>query len=122
MPIRTVVNKKWIVQQWLIILSLSMSGIFLATEFVFSSNENRSNSASQDVSASSRSVRSERAPQSSNPLSGTPTPLEDEDPTPPPAPSDPGGAVPIDGGLGILLAAGVGYGVKRIYKNRKGQN
>jgi hypothetical protein len=26
---------------------------------------------------------------------------------------------PIDGGLGILLAAGVGYGAKRLRKNRK---
>lgn len=36
---------------------------------------------------------------------------------------DPGGgadaAVPIDGGLSILLAAGVGYGVKKIRDERK---
>jgi len=34
---------------------------------------------------------------------------------------DPGGdpAAPIDGGLSILLAAGVGYGVKKIRDSRK---
>ena len=30
----------------------------------------------------------------------------------------PAGA-PIDGGLGILLALGVGYGAKKLYKSRK---
>ena len=39
----------------------------------------------------------------------------------PPAPPAPGsgapmgGAAPIDGGLAILLAAGIGYGAKKIY-------
>jgi len=32
--------------------------------------------------------------------------------------SDPKGA-PIDGGLGILLALGAGYGSLKLYKNRK---
>jgi hypothetical protein len=33
---------------------------------------------------------------------------------------DPGGdPTPIDGGLSLLLAAGVGYGAKRLRKNRK---
>jgi len=32
----------------------------------------------------------------------------------PPPPGD----TPIDGGLGLLLAAGVGYGIKK-YRNRK---
>ena len=31
----------------------------------------------------------------------------------------PSGAVPVDGGLGLLLAAGVGYGVKKAYNSRK---
>lgn len=31
----------------------------------------------------------------------------------------PGGGVPVDGGLGLLLAAGVGYGVRKAYKYRK---
>jgi hypothetical protein len=31
----------------------------------------------------------------------------------------PGGGVPVDGGLGLLLAAGVGYGVRKAYNYRK---
>lgn len=47
---------------------------------------------------------------------------------PPPPPGDPstgggGGPVgegaPIDGGLGILLALGAGYGALRLYRSRK---
>jgi hypothetical protein len=33
---------------------------------------------------------------------------------PPPTPVD----IPIDGGLGFLLAAGVAYAAKKLYKNR----
>ncbi len=36
----------------------------------------------------------------------------------PPAPAD----VPIDGGLSLLLAAGVGYGIKKYRDQRKKQN
>ena len=38
-------------------------------------------------------------------------------PPPPPPPQDT--EVPFDGGLSILIAAGVGYGVKRIKSERK---
>ncbi len=31
----------------------------------------------------------------------------------------PGGGVPVDGGLGLLLAAGVGYGVRKGYKAKQ---
>jgi hypothetical protein len=31
----------------------------------------------------------------------------------------PGGGVPVDGGLGLLLAAGVGYGVRKAHNSRK---
>ena len=42
-------------------------------------------------------------------------------------PGDPGGnpggnpigAIPVDGGLGFLLAAGIGYGAKKAYDQRK---
>ena len=36
-------------------------------------------------------------------------------------PTDPGGEVdaPIDGGLSLLIAGGVGYGVKQMRKNRR---
>lgn len=33
-------------------------------------------------------------------------------------PEDPGPGVPVDGGLGFLLAAGLGYGAKRLRKMR----
>lgn len=38
---------------------------------------------------------------------------------------DPGGdpdAVPIDGGISLLIAAGVAYGVKKVRDQRKGHN
>ena len=35
------------------------------------------------------------------------------------APATGGDPTPIDGGLSLLLAAGVGYGAKRLRKNRK---
>lgn len=37
---------------------------------------------------------------------------------------DPGGDpdAPIDGGLGILLLAGIGYGVKKLRDNKKAQS
>jgi len=36
-------------------------------------------------------------------------------------PGDPGGDVdaPIDGGLSLLVAAGIGYGVKKVRDNKK---
>jgi len=34
---------------------------------------------------------------------------------PPPKPKD----IPIDGGLSLLVAAGVAYGVRKIYKSQK---
>jgi hypothetical protein len=41
----------------------------------------------------------------------------------PDAPPDPGGgpigAIPVDGGLAFLLAAGVGYGAKKMHERRK---
>ena len=33
----------------------------------------------------------------------------------------PGGGVPVDGGLAILLATGVGYGAKKAYDYKKGR-
>lgn len=45
-------------------------------------------------------------------------------PPPPPPPAAGGPNVPIDGGIGLLIAAGVGYGAKKYYdkKKNKGQN
>lgn len=40
---------------------------------------------------------------------------------PPSPPANPA-AVPIDGGLGLLLAAGMGLGARTAWKKRKGQS
>ncbi len=37
-----------------------------------------------------------------------------------PNPGGPADAVPVDGGLAFLLAAGVGYGAKKAYDFKKG--
>jgi hypothetical protein len=46
-----------------------------------------------------------------------------DNPPPPPGGGHGGGGnsqgAPIDGGLGILLALGAGYGAKKLYKNRR---
>ncbi len=50
-----------------------------------------------------------------------------QDPPPPPPPggghgsgsNQTGGAAPLDGGLSILLAMGLGYGGKKLYNARK---
>lgn len=39
----------------------------------------------------------------------------------PPPPPDPE-AIPIDGGLGFLIAAGMAYGAKKLHKNHKDKN
>ena len=36
-----------------------------------------------------------------------------------PAPKPPSNSVPLDGGMAILLAAGLGLGAKKIYEKRK---
>ena len=46
-------------------------------------------------------------------------PCDPFDPEPDCEDWDPDTAVPIDGGAGILLAAGVAYGLKRVYDKRK---
>lgn len=40
-------------------------------------------------------------------------------PPPPPPPAAGGPVVPIDGGIGLLIAAGVGYGAKKYYDKHK---
>ncbi len=120
MPIKTVVNKKYLIQQLLILLPLSLSGIFLVTQVISSRSGDSGNTAVQSAPAASQRSASPSG-RAANPSGGTSnnrTPLEG-DPEPPGIPGDPGGAVPVDGGLGLLLAAGVGYGVKRIYQDRR---
>jgi hypothetical protein len=41
--------------------------------------------------------------------------------TPPPPPPNPA-AVPIDGGLGLLLAAGAALGARKAWKSQKNKN
>jgi len=38
---------------------------------------------------------------------------------PPPPPPPPPPSIPIDGGIGFLIAAGLLYGAKKIYDSRK---
>lgn len=40
-------------------------------------------------------------------------------PPPPPPPAAGGPNIPIDGGVSILIAAGVGYGAKKYYDKHK---
>lgn len=40
-------------------------------------------------------------------------------PPPPPPPAAGGPVVPIDGGVGLLIAAGVGYGAKKYYDKKR---
>lgn len=40
-------------------------------------------------------------------------------PPPPPPPAAGGPQVPIDGGVSLLIAAGVGYGAKKYYDKQK---
>lgn len=117
MPIKTVVNKKYILQQLLILLPLSLSGIYLAVEAISSRSGNNENAVVQQSApapSQGTSTPSGRRANTSGSTSNR-TPLED----PPLIPGDPAGAVPVDGGLGLLLAAGVGYGVKRMYIGRQ---
>lgn len=43
--------------------------------------------------------------------------VDENEPPPPPDDEDPD--APIDGGLGILIAGGIGYGIKHIQQRRK---
>lgn len=36
--------------------------------------------------------------------------------------TDPDQGIPLDGGLSLLVAAGIGYGVKKVRDNRKKKN
>jgi hypothetical protein len=43
--------------------------------------------------------------------------VDEYDPPPPPDDEDPD--APLDGGVSILVAAGIGYGVKKIHESRR---
>lgn len=116
-------RKKFLIQQLLILVPLSMSAVFLVGQFVSSRMRSGNNGSSQNVQTSP--VPSAR---NANPLSGTNNPPPPGDPgdpfgggNPGGAPSAPVGAVPVDGGLSLLLAAGVGYGARKAYQYRTKQ-
>ena len=48
-------------------------------------------------------------------------PLDNPPPPPGGGPGGGGNGAPIDGGLGILMALGAGYGSFRLYKSRKAE-
>jgi hypothetical protein len=110
-------KKKFLIQQLLILVPLSMSAVFLVGQFVSSRMGSGNNGTSQTVRTTP--LPSER---NTTPLSGANNaPLSDPgDPfgggNPGGAPSAPGGAVPLDGGLSLLLVAGVGFGARKAYK------
>ena len=120
MPFVRVVNKKFLLKQLLILAPLSMSGIYLATQVISSISSRSGNSNASAPTA-------QTAQRSANPSARTGTPLNGPtgDPGDPFAGGNPGGtggapagAVPVDGGLTLLLAAGLGYGARKAYQNR----
>jgi hypothetical protein len=130
MPFVRVRKTKFLIKQLLILTPLSLSGLFLATQ-VFNSissssrNQNVSVAASAPAASSAPVAARRSAPAPSartgTPLSGTSTP-NPGDPfgggNPAGTPTDPVGAVPVDGGLAFLLAAGIGYGARKKYQFR----
>ena len=128
MPFVRVGKSKFLIKQILILTPLSLSGIFLATQLVNSvSSSSRTQNATAVASAPTRSSapvaarRSAPAPsaRTGTPLSGS----SSSDPGDPfgggnPGGNPPVGAVPVDGGLSLLLLAGVGYGARKTYQHR----
>lgn len=137
-------KKKFLLKQWLILTPLSLSGLFLTTQAVrsisnaVSRNSNVSTAQTAPVATQGGAPRT--AMRTANPSGRTSNP-------PPPAtgtgsnPGDPfgggnpggtnlgggggtgggggpTGAVPVDGGLSLLLAAGLGYGARKAYQYR----
>jgi hypothetical protein len=123
MPIRTAINKKFLLKQLLILLPLSISGIYLATQAVRSRSVNES-SSEQVAPAQATQRPATPSGRTGNPLSETPNPPPSDNPGDPFSGGNPGGGgapaggVPVDGGLSLLLAAGVGYGVRKAYLHR----
>jgi hypothetical protein len=125
MPFVRVVKTN-LIKQLLILTPLSLSGIFLATQLFTSvssssRNQNAPEVASSPVTSSAPAAGRRSAPA---PSARTGTPLSGTDPGDPfgggnPGGNSPAGAVPVDGGLSLLLAAGLGFGVKKANDYRK---
>lgn len=119
MPFVRVAKKKFLLKQFLILTPLSLSGIFLVNQAINSISQSGNSRNTQTVQSAPVSSQRNAAP------SGRTA-------APPPPPSDPGdpfaggnpggtpgpvGAVPVDGGLSLLLAAGLGYGARRAFQH-----
>jgi hypothetical protein len=118
------VNKKFLWKQLLILAPLSISGIYLATQAISSMSSRSGNSNASAPTATSAPAAGRRSAPA--PSARTGTPLSGTDPgdpfgggNPGGAPTGPVGAVPVDGGLSFLLAAGLGFGAKKAYDYRK---
>jgi len=128
MPFVRVAKKKFLWKQLMILAPLSMSGIYLATQAI-SSMSSRSGNSNASAPTVQTAPAARRQP-SVSPSSRTGTPLNGPTGDPgdpfgggnPVGTNDtPTGAVPIDGGLTFLLAAGLGYGAKKAYQFRSGR-
>lgn len=129
MPFVRVGKTKFLIKQLLILTPLSLSGLFLATQLftsVSSSSRNQNAPSVASAPATASSPVAARRGSSPAPSARTGTPLSGTDPgdpfgggNPGGAPTGPVGAVPVDGGLSLLLAAGLGYGAKKAYDYRK---
>jgi hypothetical protein len=124
MPFVRVGKTKFLIKQLLILTPLSLSGIFLGTKLVNSVASSSGRQNTSQVAAAppptSSATSAARTARRGTPLSGNTNP---GDPfgggNPGGAPSGPTGAVPVDGGLSLLLAAGLGFGAKKAYDYRK---
>lgn len=134
-----VAKKKFLLKQLLILTPLSLSGIFLATQ-VISSMSSRSGNSNASAPTAQTAPTAQASQRSAAPAARRGTPLNGPtgDPGDPFGGGNPGGtnngggggtgggggpvgAVPVDGGLTLLLAAGLGYGARKAYQNRSTQ-
>ena len=121
MPFVRVGKTKFLIKQLLILTPLSLSGIFLGTQLVNSVSTSSGRQNTSEVAAAppptSSATSSARTARRGTPLSGNTNP---GDPfgggNPGGTPPAPVGAVPVDGGLALLLAAGVSYGARKTYQ------
>ena len=121
MPFVRVGKTKFLIKQLLILTPLSLSGIFLGTQLVNSVSSSSGRQNTSEVAAAPPPTRSAtssaRTARIGTPLSGSNNP-GDPFGGGNPGGNPPVGAVPVDGGLSLLLLAGVGYGARKTYQHR----
>jgi hypothetical protein len=138
--VATAAKKKFLLKQLLILTPLSLSGIFLATQ-VISSMSSRSGNSNASAPTAQTAPTAQASQRSAAPAARRGTPLNGPtgDPGDPFGGGNPGGtnngggggtggggggpvgAVPVDGGLTLLLAAGLGYGARKAYQYHNAQ-